>query len=207
MVLAPCSYQQHADESAHKAYGHSPSDLGIGVLAEDETGGADHATEEHGKAQPPRRVEGEDKRECHQCANHSARSGSVGADLDARVDDGADYLDGECSAYHAESEARHVDRIEQVEQGGIADDAHDVGHETSLAATHLVTCPSVDLAVGIDGYVGQEQREEVDHEGEHSLRRKWQHVEITKHEEHDEGYHRQVEGCIEHRYGLGGHHK
>ena len=163
------------------------------MLAQDEAGAADHAAQQDAEAEPEGGVEGEDERESYQCSDETAGGCSMGADLDAVVDDGTDYLDGKCPDYDAEGKLGNVQFDEEIEQGRIARDAHDVGNESPLAAAHLVACPAIDLPVKQNAEVWQEDGEDIDDTRQDNLREGRQHVQVTEREEDYEAGHRKIE--------------
>lgn len=74
----------------------------------------------------------------------------MGANLDAAIDDYADYLYNQSAYNHAYSKAWHVNAVEQYQQGGIAHNADGIRHVAALALAHLVTCPTIQPTVKVN---------------------------------------------------------
>jgi hypothetical protein len=72
------------------------------------------------------------------------------ADFEENVANGAQDLNDQSTQDDTKGIARHTHIVHEIEQYGIADYRDDVGHKAAFALSHLVMCPTVDLAIKID---------------------------------------------------------
>ena len=206
VLIVKALYQQNADKSAHHANQYAPPYFGVGVLSQNEACRAHHAAEQRGEAHPPCGVEGKDERKGYQCPHHTPRGGSVCADFDKVVDNGAHHLYDQRAANHPQRKAWHVNAVEQVEQCTIAHNAQHVRHITAFAAAHLVPCPPIQLAVAVYGHMGQQYGKEVYNQRKYHLCLHGQHVQVAEQEQHHKSHYRQVKRRVERRHNVGSEH-
>ena len=107
------------------------------------------------------------------------------AHLEPNVGQGADDLQTEGADDDAHHEARHLEPLHQVEHQAVAKDGDDVGHKASLAAAHLMACPTVHLAIEEDAQPRQDNREEIDENQTRQAVGDTHQIEITEH--HQDG--------------------
>lgn len=131
----------------------------------------------------------------------------MGADFDAAVEHGTDYLYGQGAHNDAQRETGHVQLVKQIEQGCMADDAQHVGHITALTVTYFVTGPAVELAVHENAQMGQEHGEKVNNKRQQQFGNYRQQIEVAEGEQNHKCHDRQIKRREYQRHHLGRKHQ